>query len=439
MRHLLVQLKSRGVDDVILALALVRPGAASGGVKERFLLRRHGLETFAIHPRLESLLRPTAGFMIFEDDAARVVQALTGMSAPESQRFYKRVIKHESDAELRALAKEFIRACACQGVGRDLAGEQFLQLTKFQHYAFCKSHAVSYGLIAWKSCYLKARQPLAFWTAVLNNNQGMYPQRVYAEAIKRAGIELRLPCVNRSEGPCLPEDHGIRVGLDGIATLPEEFRGRLFQERQRHGPYRDLQDLCCRLAPGPETLAVLIRCGAMDFTGLARPALFLDAEISGGVERGARSALPHSTLHVDLFPIPPLAEWSPVDYDAARRLRDEWELLEFVVGPPLLSLFRGQMPKDLVRSCDLAKHLGRQVRVAGVVATYRNTTTSKGRDMQFITLEDEWGLTELTLFPGRCPPLPYLQMGPYVATGMVEDSLGVITVNAADLALVHVG
>jgi DNA polymerase III alpha subunit len=116
-------------------------------------------------------------------------------------------------------------------------------------------------------------------------------------------------------------------------------------------------------------------------------------------------------------------------------LLDEWELLGCVVGPPLLALFRGRLPAGLVRSCDLAGHVGRQVRVAGVVATYRDTQTAGGRDMQFISLEDEWGLSEITLFPGTCPPLPHLRLGPYVATGIVEESLGVYTVNAHDVSL----
>src|SRR5207248_2225916 len=118
---------------------------------------------------------------------------------------------------------------------------------KFQYYAFCKSHAVSYGLIAWQACYLKAHHPLAFWTAALNNNQGMYPRRVYVEALKRSGLPLRLPCVNRSQGlfsietACGLASAAIRVGLEAIATLPEEVRTRILTERQRGGPYRDVR------------------------------------------------------------------------------------------------------------------------------------------------------------------------------------------------------
>ena len=94
----------------------------------------------------------------------------------------------------------------------------WVQLAKFNRYSFCKSHAVSYGLIAWQAAYLKAHHPLAFWTAALNNNQGAYPRRVYVEAIKRAGIEMRLPCVNRSRLTFHPEEQSYshRPGSDPL-------------------------------------------------------------------------------------------------------------------------------------------------------------------------------------------------------------------------------
>jgi DNA polymerase III alpha subunit len=122
--------------------------------------------------------------------------------------------------------------------------------------------------------------------------------------------------------------------------------------------------------------------------------------------------------------------WSPTNYDEDRRLRDEWRLIGFVVGPPLLSLFRARLPRHLVTSRELPKYVGRHVHVAGIVATARHHVTTKGRPMQFVTLEDEWGLIEVTLFPDSAPQTPYLTLGPYLAAGTVEEHYGVLTVNA---------
>jgi DNA polymerase III alpha subunit len=311
-----------------------------------------------------------------------------------------------------------------------LAAEQWLQLTKFRHYTFCKSHAVSYGLLAWTGAYLKRHYPVCFWTAALNNNQGSYPRRVYVEAIKRAGIPLLLPCVNRSAGPFAVEDGSIRVGLDAIATVPVELKRTILAERAKGGPYRDLGDFRRRVGSGPEALAALVRCGALDFTGLTRPALFLEAELQDTM----------SVKEPSLFPVPcllsPEGGWMPADYSAEQRLRDEWELLGFVLGPPLMALFRPRLPEGLATSRDIIPaNLGRTVCVAGVVATARQARTADGRGLQFISLEDEWGLVEVTLFPGMCPLLVSLGLGPYLATGRIDDHLGVLTVTARSVVL----
>jgi DNA-directed DNA polymerase III PolC len=424
MRHLLIQMRPRGVEDVIQALALIRPGAAGRGVKNCFIRRRLGLETpQPVHPRLAGLLAETHGLMIYEDDTLRLVQALTRLPAPDADRFRKRVAKHKTAEEEQALAVEFFALCKAQGLPHALLEELWPQLAKFNYYAFCKSHAVSYGLIAWEAAYLKRHHPVAFWTAALNNNQGCYPRRVYVETLKRAGIRILLPCVNLSEDFFTPENGTIRTGLGAIAGLPTELREALLDDRQRQGPYRDLADLRRRLQPGPEALAVLIRCGACDVFGHPRPALFLQAELQDLV-RGEGPEL-FAAGGVD---------WAPEDYPDLRRLQDEWELLGFVVGPPLFSLCRrpGPLPPGppLVKSRELPRHLGRIVRVEGLVATARYAWTRDERAVQFISLEDEYGLAEVSLFDGECLAVPYLTMGPYAATGVVEEQHGVFTVTA---------
>jgi DNA polymerase-3 subunit alpha/error-prone DNA polymerase len=420
LRHLLIQLQPAGIDGVVQALALIRPGAASLGSKETFVRRRRGLEPVAVpHPSVEPLLRDTYGLMVYEDDALAVIGALTGLPVPDADRLRKRVTKYRTDEEALALSREFLAACARRGVPRATAEEVWVQLAKFNQYSFCKSHAVSYALIAWRSAWLKAHFPLGFWTAVLNNNQGMYPRRVYVEAAKRAGLRLLLPCANRSQVPFAIEPgaaNAIRTGLGAIASLDEELQAAVVTERTARGPYRDLADFRRRLRPGPETLALLIRAGAFDFTGRARPALFLEADLH------------EPDAPVELFA--PAPDWSPPDYGDGRRLRDEWEALGFITGPPLMSLFRPGLPRGLRTSRDFARHAGRTVRVAGLVATARDVLTREGQTMKFVTLEDEWGLVEVTLFPGTCPPVTHLELGPYLASGVVEEQYGVVTLTA---------
>src|SRR5262249_26502723 len=169
---------------------------------------------------LEPVLRETYGLLVYQDDALGMIRALTGLSVPETHRFYKRATRRVPEDVDRQLAEEFRGLCAARGVPEAVIAEQWLLLTHFRRYTFCKSHAVSYGLIAWRCAYAKAHFPRAFWAAVLNNNQGVYPRRVYVEAAKRAGLRVLLPCVNRSGEEFAPEGDGIRTGLGAVATLP---------------------------------------------------------------------------------------------------------------------------------------------------------------------------------------------------------------------------
>ena len=425
MRHLLIQMQPKEIEDVIQSLALVRPGVAANGMKESFIRRRRKLEARReLHPRLKKLLRETHGLILYEDDALTLFQDLTCLDATSAEQFRKRITKHKTAAEGKILEAEFTSLCARQDVPAEAVAELWWQLKQLNRYTFCRSHAVSYGLIAWQAAYLKTHQPLAFWTAALNNAQGSYPRRVYIEAIKRAGIEVRLPCVNRSSEPFTSEDRAIRTGLGAIVGFPQEAMALLLRERERNGLFQSLTEFCRRVPLGPRTLAQLICCGAFDWTGHTRPALFFEAEVYASLRDPA----------ADLFDFALGREWTPANYDAEQRLRDEWRLLEFILGPPLLSLFRQPLPPDkmapLIRSDELAQYHGRRVRVYGLVATGRHTFTEDGRPMQFVTLEDEHGFVEVTLFPGTCPQVAYLTIGPYLASGVVDKHYGVLTVTA---------
>src|SRR5262249_53668317 len=141
-----------------------------------------------------------------------------------------------------------------------------------------------------------------------------------------------------------------------------------------------------------------------------RPALLLEADLQDRDRGGLESLFPHGT-----------GGWAPPDYEAQRRRRDEWECLGFVTEPLLMALFRPGLPGGLLTSRDLAGQVGRRVRVAGVTATARQALTEQGRVMQFVTLQDEWGLMEVTLFPDTCPLPAQLLLGPYLVEGMVEE------------------
>jgi DNA polymerase III alpha subunit len=365
--------------------------------------------------------------MVYQDDALCLILALTGLAAAPADSLRKRIAKQQSEEEARSLRAEFLAYCR-RGpkphLPATLLEELWEQLSKFNRYSFCKSHAVSYALIAWRSAALKAHHPLAFWTAALNNNMSSYARWVYVEAIRAAGLAMLAPCINRSADTFTDEDGKIRTGLGAIAGLPVELRERLLDERDAGGPFRSLVEFRQRIAPGPEALALLIRAGALDVFGMPRPMLFLQAQ-QKQEERG-----------LELFDPLPSPDWQPTDFDLKRRLRDQWQTLGCVLEVPLTSLLRPKKPPEgkgqppVIPCTDLPRYRGRVVRIQGLVATGRTAYNANDQPIQFVTLQDAHGLAEVTLFVGQCVQVPYLRLGPYTATGVVEEQYGVFTLTA---------
>ena len=430
MRHLLVQMQAHCLDDVIQSLALIRPGAASIGMKERFIRRRRGIEKPAsIEPALAEILGDTELMLLYEDDSLRLLKALAQITASEADAFRKKVTKWDTEEQYKALALEFFTLCEGSKVSKQALADLWLQLSKFNRYSFCKSHAVSYGIIAWKAVWLKAHHPREFWTAALNNNQGTYPRHVYIEAIRRAGIPLFAPCINRSNSNFTLEETGIRTGFDAIAGFPQSLKLSLWEERNRNGPFTSLAEFMTRLHPGSETLALLIQSGACDCFGLPRPVLYLQAE----------SELRRSSRELFSPCIPD--RWAPVQVSKLHKAQDEWQTLGFTLEMPLIAMFRSStgyaMPFGFgnITSCEaFAGNIGRKITIEGTVATARRTTTESGKPMQFISLEDESGLADVVLFPGNCNPIAHVSIGPYVVQGVVEEHHGVPVLAATKIS-----
>ncbi len=394
MRSLLRMMRPSDAKGLMKALALIRPGAASGGMKEAFVRRERGLE---VAPEVE-LLRDTHGIMIYEDDAMVVAAALTGMSLAEGDAFRRRVQKGKATAE------EFVAAAVRHGTPRRLAEAWWVQMAKFNEFSFCRAHAASYGVLAWASAWLAAQHPAAHWVAALNNNQGLYDARVYLEQAKREGIAVRLPCVKTSGVEFALEDGAIRVGFNRIFGLEAREVEAILASR----PFDSLEDFLARVKLSAPSLRNLVLCGALDAFGMSRPQLLMFARSKGG----------------QVPPIPDFTEEEKFAHEldilglSARR-----HILEYLAGPRVFDSRR------------LAASAGRRVRITGLMATARITVTAASEPMEFLTLEDEHGIFEAVLFPAvfaRCRRW-IGTIGPYEVVGRVEERYGAAAIRAESL------
>jgi DNA-directed DNA polymerase III PolC len=420
MRHLLAQVRPRGLSDVMQALALIRPGAAGEGMKDAFVRRRREIEAWSVDPLLWETLGKAHGVLLYEDDLMIVASALTGMTLAEGDRFRRRLQKGDPAAR-EAAGREFLARCAEAGTAAATARELWRQMAKFQGYAFCMSHAASYAQLAIASAWLRAHHPQAFWVAAMNNNQGMYEKRVYVEEARRAGVRTELPCVNASGREFTADGAGLRIGLDSVAGLSAGTIASILAER----PFGSLREFAARAgAAQPETRA-LIRCGAFDFLGRARAELLLEMNAT------KRASKPGSLA------IPRMAE-------VAEREKRRWEFEVLGMSPAmhLMEFLRaGRNLEGTVPSTRLGELAGRRVRVAGVLDALRVTGAASGGAMEFLTLEDEEGVFEVTVFPSvyRRFAASVRGPGPYVVTGKVEDHLGAVSVTAERIDLVQGG
>ncbi|HEX7879460.1 MAG TPA: hypothetical protein VF720_08625, partial [Candidatus Eisenbacteria bacterium] len=447
MRNLLRQLETADLDGSIAALSLIRPGPAGSGMKDRFIRRVRGREPIDhLDPRLGPLLESTYGVLLYEEDVMAVGAALAGLSLADGDMLRRAIAEMESEGDEVEVRRVWIERAIRNHTKPDVAEAVWKELRRFGAYAFCKAHASGYGVLAYQGAYLKAHWPAAFAVAILNNHTAMYEQRVHLEDARRHDVGIRLPCINRSgkeyllepahAGDTAPAGAAIRIGLGRIRQLTEATIERTLAGR----PFADLADWVRRVRPIFKEAEHAILAGAFDFTGRIRPQLLCElrltwaahvrasrslATLAAGLATGTDGGL-FGALPIDV-PMPVLA-----DFDDAERIRQEFRVLELTADRNAMTLFdtAGFLP-----SRDLYARKGRRVRMAGIVAAERRVKTKRGEWMFFLTLEDEDGLFECTLFPPAWRRYSGILhgVGPYIVEGKAEEQYGAVTVNVERL------
>jgi len=447
MRALLQQMGAKTMDRVIQAVALVRPGPASSGMKEAFIRRARGLEEpSAAHPLLLEVFADTFGIMLYQEDVIRAAMAVAGVDATAGDVLRRDLGKRGRGDGMGDEADAFVVAGLRRGLPRRAVEQIWAEMARFAAYSFCKAHSVTYGRLAYRCVYLKARWPAAFLCAMLRNEAGYFAPGVYAEEAKRLGAELLAPCVQRGEAEHeLLGEASIRVGLAKVRGLGERTVGRILTARRAGGPFRDLVDFLQRTRPSRAEAESLIQVGALDELGVSRPELLWRLQVATtpraqqAVARAATAA--RGALFADAV-APREARYPQLpDYDERQRAEHELALLGFTLGSHPVDVLwrRGELPAlaRCVPCGKLGEHVGRRARVCGFAVAFRghairrgvaNSWRPDGKDggMCFVTVEDGTGLVEATLFPKVYQRVGGLLQGrgPFVFAGQVEERLG---------------
>ncbi len=434
MGTMLRELRAKNLSDIIAAISLYRPGPLQGGLKDAFVRRHAGLEEATyLHPKLRPILRETYGVVLYQEQVLRIAHDFANLSLAQADVLRRAMSKFKASAEMATLKEAFIRGGA-EHSGADFPTAETIWrlLEGFAGFGFCKAHAASYAVVAYRSAYLKANYPAEFMCAVLANWGGYYPQAIYLREARRLGLAVRPPHVNHSgrEFTMERDDTGkvtLWMGLDQVKGLTEKTIQRIIAAREER-PFSSLVDLQARAGPRPLEMADLVRVGAADGLGPSRSLLVKKSlwEPGAGKKKGAPTKQ-QLMMALEAFDQaqPPLPE-----YSLSEKIAIEEELLGLGVSVHPLEFYAAELEKRHVApSSRLAEHVGESLLVAGVRAMAHRQTTGNGQVMLHLTLEDLEGTIEVTLAPETYRAYRGLLRGsgPYLVRGRVRrDGSGAI-------------
>jgi error-prone DNA polymerase len=434
----LPRLKPATFYDLVVEVALIRPGPIVGQMVHPYLDRRAGrAEVVYPHPLLEPILKRTLGVPLFQEQLLRMAMTVAGFSGGQAEELRRAMGFKRSEKRMKAIEGQLREGMARNGITGEAADAVVKSIASFALYGFPESHSASFALIVYASAYLKAHYPAAFYTALLDNQpMGFYHPATLVKDAQRHGVRFAPVDVQRSHWSCdVEEDGTVRLGLkyvNGLRRQVGEAIGAIQGTRDLAlgaSRFRSLEDLIARTGVNREELATLAEIGALNAFGhhrrealwqverAVRPAgeLFegeVEQEIVASsqysvVSRGieARSQKPEASSELAPGAQPPVPSPQPPapcplpPMSLTERLVADYEGTHLTIGPHPMALRRRELSlRGVLRASDLPRERqGRRIRVAGTVITRQRPGTAKG--FVFLTLEDETGISNIIVRP----------------------------------------
>jgi error-prone DNA polymerase len=386
----LPRLRPKEFYDLVIEVALIRPGPIQGGSVHPYLRRRDGLEEAAMpHESMRAALGKTLGVPLFQEQMMQLAIDCAGFTPAEADRLRQAMSAKRAPERITELRRRLLDGMAERGIGTGTAEDIYVKILAFSSYGFPESHAISFAYLVYASAWLKRYYPAAFTTALLRNQpMGFYAPHSLINDARRHGVAVLGVDVNASDALATLEGTppAIRLGLSGVRNLGTRAAEQVAAGR----PYRDLEDFASRTALSAAALEALATAGAFGCFGLSRRAALWAAGAAASVREGQ---LPCTTIGLDPESSPPLPAMTP----AEETLADLWATGTYGTHPVAhirASLAARQViPASAVRSAAADS----DVAVAGLVTHRQRPPTARG--VVFISLEDETGMVNVI-----CPP-----------------------------------
>jgi DNA polymerase-3 subunit alpha len=410
MRATLREIQAGSVDDIMVALALYRPGPLTGGLKTAFVRRHRGQEAVRhLHPALAPLLEDTYGVILYQEQVLRIAHELAGLSLADADLLRRAMSHFDPGQQMQTLKEKFISGAAARsGLPQETAERVWELMAAFAGYGFPKAHAASYAQVAWRAAWCKAHHPAIFMTAVLANWGGYYPQRSYLTEARRMGLSLRPPHVNHARREFslsyIDGQPVLFMGLNQVRELTRRTQKRILRER----PFGSLADFLARVDPRPAEAENLALAGALEGMG-AIPALLRRIRMAGW--QGGQ------------LPLFPLAEEGGEAWPLERRVAAQEAVLGVGVEAHPLELYEEQIQAaGAITTVEAIPHTGERLRLAGVRQTWPRRRGGRGEAVYALSVDDLEGTLEVVI-PGalyRKNREPLNASRPFIFEGVME-------------------
>jgi error-prone DNA polymerase len=443
----LPRLRPRCFYDLVIEVALIRPGPIQGDSVHPYIRRRHGREPVTyIHPAVKPALERTLGIPLFQEQLMQLAVAAAGFSNAEADQLRRAMGSKRSEARIDALRQRLYDGMAANGITGDDADEIVDKIRAFAAFGFAESHAISFALLVYASSWLKLHYPAAFCAALINAQpMGFYsPQSLVADA-RRHGVETRGPDINLSRAnaslepgtgpsqcPCLDAPQpAVRLGLSSVRSIGDELAEQIVALREADGPFTSMTDLAHRVGLSTDQMEALATAGAFDTFGVTRRDALWVAGAAAAVRPGQLELA--AVEETDAPPLPFMTE-------PEEMVADLWATGVTPLSYPT-SLVRERLDGMGVTTAAGLRQLADRTRVTvGGVVTHRQRP-STARGVTFINLEDETGMVNVICAKEIWTRYRKAARGSaaLLIRGMLQHSDGVVNVMAERIAPLPIG
>ena len=448
----LPRMKPKCFYDVVIEVAIIRPGPIQGDMVHPYLARRAGREKVTyFDPRLEPILDRTLGVPLFQEQMLKIAMVMADFSGDEAEELRRALSFHRSEERMNKVSVKLRDAMTRKNIAPNVIDKIIQSISSFALYGFPESHAISFALLAYGSAYLKVHRAPEFYASLLNNQpMGFYTPATIVKDAHRHGVKMKPVCVAHSNWGCaVISDNTVRLGFCVVSGMRQEHAEELIRQRQDR-QFDSIDDFKRRVPLSKDELRTLAELGALNcFAAHRRSAMWEVEEAMHedllGSARDSRAASGDSpddsskdlqrvaanSTRVACAPRNKDSHLLPMTLP--ERVQADYETMNLTTGPHPMKLLRESLPNvwrasDLIQARD-----GATVQIAGNVICRQRPGTAKG--FVFISLEDETGVSNAIVHPDLFERFRLLitEESFLLIEGEVQNSEGVVLIKVRDL------